>query len=64
MVQNLDNAHEKNTLELLSMISGFRRDVEEIYAVLGDYEASCGNCLPTVRDNVSVPSSSVSTLDP
>jgi hypothetical protein len=42
-----------------SLISGLRRDVDEICAVLGYYPASCGNCLPTYRDNVSVPSSRV-----
>jgi hypothetical protein len=29
----------------------------EICALLGYYAASCDNCLPTFRDNVSVPSS-------
>ena len=28
----------------------------EICALLGYYAESCGNCLPTFRDNVSVPS--------
>jgi hypothetical protein len=28
---------------------------EEIYVLLGYYTASCDNCLPTFRDNVSVP---------
>jgi hypothetical protein len=28
----------------------------EICVLLGNYAASCGNCLPTFRDNVSVPS--------
>jgi hypothetical protein len=37
--------------------SGFRRDVDEICALLGYCAASCGNCLPTFRDSVSVPSS-------
>ena len=36
-------------------VSGFRRDVDEISALLGYYAASCGNCLPTFRNNVSVP---------
>jgi hypothetical protein len=36
----------------LSLISGFRRHVDEICALLGYYAASCGNCLPTFRDNV------------
>ena len=33
--------------------------VSEICALLGYYVASCGNSLPTFRDNVSVPSSRV-----
>jgi hypothetical protein len=44
---------------ILILISVFRRDVDEIYALLGYYAASCDNCLPTFRDNVSVPSSRV-----
>jgi hypothetical protein len=35
----------------------------EICALLGYYAASCGNCLPTFRDNVLVPSSRVSYSD-
>jgi hypothetical protein len=35
------------------------RDVDEICVLLGYYAASCDNCLPTFRDNVSVPSSRV-----
>jgi hypothetical protein len=31
----------------------------EICALLGYYAASCSNCLSTLRDNVSVPSSQV-----
>jgi hypothetical protein len=41
------------------VISGFRRDVDEIYALLGYNAASSGNPLPTFRDNISVPSSRV-----
>jgi hypothetical protein len=41
------------------MISGFRRDVDEICILLGYYATSSGNPLPTFRDNVSVPSSRV-----
>jgi hypothetical protein len=44
------------------LISGFRHNVEEICALLGYYAASCGNCLPTFRDNVSVSSSRVKSL--
>jgi hypothetical protein len=40
---------------VVSVILGFCRDVDEICALLGYYAASCGNCLPTLRDNVSVP---------
>jgi hypothetical protein len=43
----------------VTLISGFGRDVDEICPLLGYYEASCGNCLPTFRDNVSIPSSRV-----
>jgi hypothetical protein len=35
------------------VISGFRRDADEICALLGYYAASNGNPLPTLRDNVS-----------
>jgi hypothetical protein len=41
------------------LILGFRRDVDEICGLLGCYAASCGSCLQTFRDNVSVPSSRV-----
>jgi hypothetical protein len=34
-----------------TVISGFRRDVNEICALLGCYAASCGNCLPKFRDS-------------
>ena len=33
-----------------TVISGFRRDIDEICDLLGYYAASCGNCLPTFRD--------------
>jgi hypothetical protein len=39
------------------MISGFRRDVDDICLLVGYYAASCGNCLTAFWDNVSVPSS-------
>jgi hypothetical protein len=41
------------------LISGFRRDVDEICGLLGNYTESGGNYLPTFLDNVSVPSSRV-----
>jgi hypothetical protein len=41
------------------VISGFRRDIDEICALLGYYAALSGNSAPTCRDNLSVPSSRV-----
>jgi hypothetical protein len=41
------------------VVSGLRRDADEICAFLRYYAASNGNPLPTFRDNVSVPSSRV-----
>jgi hypothetical protein len=42
-----------------TMISGFRRDADEICTILGYNAGSSGNPLPMFRDNVSVPSSRV-----
>jgi hypothetical protein len=41
------------------VISGFRRLVDEICALLGYYAALSGNPLPTFRDNLLIPSSRV-----
>jgi hypothetical protein len=46
-----------------TLIPDFRRDVDEICALLGCYAGSCGNCLSTFRNNVSVPSSRVKSRD-
>jgi hypothetical protein len=46
----------------IDQILGLRRDVDKICVLLGYYAASCGNCLPTFRDNISVPSSRVKSL--
>jgi hypothetical protein len=43
----------------LSAIWGFRREADEIRALLGNYAANSGNYLPTFRNNLSVPSSRV-----
>ena len=40
-------------------ISGLRREVDEICALLGYYAAYSDNSLPTFRDKLSVPSSRV-----
>jgi hypothetical protein len=42
-----------------SVTSGFRREADEMSALLGYYSASNGYPLPTFRDNSSVPSSKV-----
>jgi hypothetical protein len=39
--------------------SGFRRAVDEICALLGNYAANSGNSLPTFRDNLMISSSRV-----
>ena len=39
-------------VDLLPLISGFRRDVDEICGLLGSYTASCGNYLPMFRDKM------------
>ena len=46
------------------VISGFRREVDDICAFLGYYTASSGNFLPTFRYNLSVPSSGVKNPKP
>jgi hypothetical protein len=38
---------------ILSVISGFRREVNEDRSLLGYYAASSSNLLPTFRDNLS-----------
>jgi hypothetical protein len=45
-----------------NLILGFRHNVDEICALLGYYAASCGNCLPTLQDNVSASSSTITTM--
>ena len=42
-------------IRTLSVISGFRRDVDDNRALLGHYAVSGGNFLPTFRDNLSGP---------
>jgi hypothetical protein len=48
----------------ISVISGFRRDADEICALLAYYTASNVNPLPTFRDNVLVPYRRVKKSDP
>jgi len=44
------------------VISGFLREEDENCALVGYYTAYSGNFLPTVRDNLSVPSSKFKNL--
>jgi hypothetical protein len=41
------------------VISGFRRDADEICSLLGYYAASSGKLLPAFQGNVSFPSSRI-----
>jgi hypothetical protein len=49
---------------VLCMISGFRRDIDEICALVGYYAALSGSSVPTFRDNLSVPFFRLGLLDP
>jgi len=40
---------------LVCVIAGFRREVDEKCALLGNYAASCVKFLPTFRENLSAP---------
>jgi hypothetical protein len=42
---------------VLCVTSGYRRDADEVRALLGYYAAYSGSSVPTFRDNLSVPSS-------
>jgi hypothetical protein len=52
----LYHVYELSKNLVLCVISGFRRDVHEICALLGYYIALSGSSVPTFRDNLSVPS--------
>ena len=43
----------------VTVVTGFRREIDENSALLGCYLARNGNFLPTFRDDISVPSSGV-----
>jgi hypothetical protein len=45
------------------VVSGIRREADQNCAVMGYYAANIGNFLLTFRDNLSVPSSRVLTLE-
>jgi len=47
------------SFRILLVISGFRRDVDEICALPEYYAVYSGNSLPTFRHNLAVPSSEV-----
>ena len=50
---------DPHILKILWEISGFLREVYENSALPGYYTACSGSSLPTFRDNLSAPSSSV-----
>jgi hypothetical protein len=54
LILNLDTSWG---LVVVSVISGFRRQVDDSCALHGYYADSSGNFLPTFRDNRAVPSS-------
>jgi hypothetical protein len=51
--------HLIQTLSNLCVTSGFRRNVDDICALLGFYAVCSGNSVPKFRDNLSAPSSRV-----
>jgi hypothetical protein len=51
--------HSKRIIKEAKVLSGFRRDMEEICDLLGYYAALSSSSVPTFRDNRSVPSSRV-----
>jgi hypothetical protein len=48
-----------NVTSWLYVISHFRRDVDEICALLGYYAALSGSSIPTFPENLTVPPSGV-----
>jgi hypothetical protein len=52
----------RNHVVCVKLLSTLLQNIHEICALLGYYAASCGNYLPTFRDNVLVPSSWVKSL--
>jgi hypothetical protein len=52
--KELQTEHMKHIFQLRTFwaISGFRREVDENYALLGYYAASSGNSLPMFWDNL------------
>ena len=46
----------RSNMHVFCVISGFRREVADICALLDYYTAYSGNSLPTFRENLSVPS--------
>jgi hypothetical protein len=49
--------HTAMNVVRLRVISGFRRHLDDICALMGYYAALSGSCVPTFRGNLSVPSS-------
>ena len=43
-------------ISVLCLISGFCREVDDVFTSLGNYAAYVGNSLPTIQDNLLLPS--------
>jgi hypothetical protein len=56
ILDNNNNMATNGKQKEIPVISGFRRDADEIGALLGCYTVSSGNPLPTFRCNISVSS--------
>ena len=54
--------HGAYNVKFTFTISFFRRGVKEIYDIVGFHEALNGRVSPTVRDNLSVPTSKGQTV--
>jgi hypothetical protein len=62
-VQHRSQAWHTTQCQVCAGHRNVRNHVYEICVPLGCYAASCGNCLPTFRGNVSVPSSGIKKSD-
>jgi hypothetical protein len=49
--------HANKRQNLLCVVSGFRREADENFALVGYYAVNSGNFLLTFQDNLSAPSS-------
>jgi len=50
-------------ISVLCLISGFCREVDDVFTLLGYYAAYVGNSLPMIQDNLLLPSSRVKKFE-